>query len=48
MKDKADIAVDRIIADLSDRKGIGNEWEWIDEEVQEEIRQKWSDIIREA
>lgn len=44
-KDFVDKIVDAIIYDLSNRKGIGNEWEWIDDEVKEEIAEKWKDIV---
>ena len=44
----ADRAVDRIIKEMSDRKGIGDEWEHIDEEIQQEIKEAWADIIRGA
>lgn len=35
-----------IIEDIEGRKGIGNEWEAIDPELQDEIRAEWSAIIR--
>ncbi len=38
-------AVERIITDISDRSGLGNEWEQIDSGVQDEIRNQWSAII---
>jgi hypothetical protein len=31
-------AVDALIADLSDRRGLGQEWDQIDEDLQVEIR----------
>ena len=34
-----------IIDDLSDRKGIGNEWEGIQGDIQDEIVEKWIKII---
>lgn len=42
------IAVAGIIRDISGRKGLGNEWEEIDEEIQKEIREKWTKIIGDA
>jgi hypothetical protein len=40
--------VDEIADDLSGRKGLGNEWDEIDEETQAEIGQVWEGIIRSA
>ena len=37
--------VDAIIADLSDRAGLGNEWNSIDEYIENEIREEWIEII---
>jgi hypothetical protein len=45
---KAKKAAKKIIADLSDRDGLGNEWDNIDEETQREILATWTYIIREA
>jgi hypothetical protein len=42
----AKLAVEAIIADISDRKGLGNEWEQIDEDIQDQIRDTWTLIIR--
>lgn len=44
----ADRAVDQIVREMCDRKGIGDEWEHIDEEIQQEIKEAWADIIRSA
>lgn len=38
-------AVHEIIDDLSDRRGLGQEWDQIDEDIQQEIMNKWMDII---
>lgn len=38
---KAAEAVDAIIADLSDRRGLRQAWESIDEDVRDEIRDEW-------
>ena len=35
-----------IIADLSDRRGLRQEWEQIDADIQDEIISKWLGIIR--
>ena len=37
--------VEAIIADLSDRRGLRQEWEQIDSDVQDEIRYVWGIII---
>ena len=44
--DKALKCVDQIIEDMLDRKGLGDEWDMLDEEIQEEIRIEWAGIIR--
>lgn len=38
-------AVFKIVNDISDRKGLGNEWEEIDEGIQEEIIETWINIL---
>lgn len=45
MRERAAKAVDAIIDDLSDRAGLGNEWDQIDSEIQEDIRTKWKALI---
>jgi len=35
-----------LIDDLSDRSGIGNEWDEMDEETQEELIKKWESIVK--
>lgn len=40
----AEQIVDAIIADLSGRSGLGDEWAGIDPDVRAEIRQHWIDI----
>lgn len=35
-----------IIIDLEGRKGLGDEWDQIDDEVQEEIKQRWVNIVK--
>ena len=37
--------IEQIISDISDRSGIGNEWETIDEDIQSKIKQHWEVII---
>lgn len=40
------LAVDALIFDLSDRRGLKQEWAEIDERTQEEIMDMWEAIIR--
>ena len=40
--------VDEIIDDLSDRRGLKQEWHQIDDETKDEIRLKWAQIIHRA
>ena len=44
MKAEAVRIVDEIIQDILCRKGIGNEWENIDEKTRVEIRETWISI----
>ncbi len=37
----AEKIVDAILEDLSDRRGIGNEYEQIDDDVKSELRETW-------
>ena len=41
MRDKAEAVVAAIIKDLSDRRGLRHEWDRIDEDIQDEIRETW-------
>jgi len=34
-----------IIKDLMDRKGLSQEWDMIDKDIQKEIKQEWCEII---
>jgi hypothetical protein len=43
--DRAKLIVEALIEDLSDRRGLRHEWESIDEDIQEEIRQTWITIV---
>lgn len=38
--------VNKIVEDICDRGGIGDEWEAIDEDIREEIMQTWEKIIK--
>ena len=44
-KDKTLAKVYDIITDLSDRRGLRQEWEQIDGDIQDEIIEKWKTII---
>ncbi len=44
-KEKAVLIVDKIIEDISDRSGLQNIWEGIDEKIRAEIRQTWINIV---
>jgi hypothetical protein len=48
VSDKAEIAARAILADLSDRSGIGNELDQIDDQIKEEIVATHARIIRET
>jgi hypothetical protein len=39
--------VGRIVADLTDRRGLRQEWESIDEDVRQEIMETWGDIVQQ-
>jgi len=43
--DKAEKIVAALIKDLSDRRGLRHEWEQIDDDIQEEIRNTWVAIV---
>lgn len=36
----------KIVEDLSDRRGLRQEWEQIDKETQKEIKEKWGKIVK--
>ena len=44
----AEAVVDKIIDDLTDRKGLGDVWRQIDEVIQSEIKEIWMDLVIEA
>jgi glycine/serine hydroxymethyltransferase len=44
-KDKSLAKVFDIITDLTDRRGLRQEWENIDGDIQDEIIEKWVEII---
>ena len=40
--------VDELVEDLSDRCGLKQEWSEIDEEIKDEVRLKWAQILHRA
>lgn len=38
-------AVVKILADLTDRKGLRQAWDSIDDDIQDEIKEQWADIL---
>ena len=47
-EERASAAVARIIDDMAGRKGLGNEWEDCDDDIQDEIRKTWEGLVFEA
>jgi hypothetical protein len=47
-RQRARQAVDKIVADLRDRRGLKHEWNSIDPDIQAEIRTQWERFIFEA
>lgn len=45
--DLAQRVVDAIERDISDRRGLRQQWEKIDNDTQDDIRDEWARIIRE-
>lgn len=45
--DKVSLAVDSIIADLTDRRGLRQEWEQIDDNIKNDIIEVWESIMRD-
>ena len=43
--EKAEKIVDNIINDLTERKGLKQEWEQIDDDILEEIKETWTQIV---
>jgi len=39
--------VDALIADFTDRRGLRQAWEGIDEDIREEIRETWISLVKE-
>jgi len=45
MKELSKNIVSDIIIDLADRRGLSQEWDMIDKDIQNEIKQEWCEII---
>lgn len=43
---KAERIVKAIEDDFTDRRGLRQEWDQIDTEIQDEIREKWKALVR--
>ena len=41
----AETIIEDIISDMSDRGGLGNEWDACDDGIKEEIREAWTAIV---
>jgi predicted metal-dependent phosphoesterase TrpH len=48
VKELSNIIINKIVADLTDRSGLRQEWGQIDNEIQNEIEETWIDIIFKA
>lgn len=42
---KAEKIVKAILADMTDRRGLRQEWEQIDEDIQAEIKTTWTELV---
>lgn len=42
---KSEKIINRIVKDLSDRRGLRQEWEKIDDDIKDEIKQVWREIV---
>jgi len=45
-EDKAVQIVNAILHDLTGRRGLRHEWDGIDDDIQQEIRDTWATIVR--
>jgi hypothetical protein len=41
----AKLIVKDILYDLTGRKGLGDEWDSIDGDIQDEIKQEWTEMV---
>ena len=48
MEDVARQIVDNILYDLTDRRGLRQEWEQIDDDIQQEIKDAWFQIVMDG
>lgn len=48
MDNKIKEIVENIVLDITDRRGLKDEWYAINEDIQEEIKQSWYDIIEKG
>ena len=48
IKEQSQQIMERILADVTDRRGWKQEWEQFDLEIQDEIRQRWKELITEV
>ena len=44
----AETAVNEIVADLSDRRGLSGEWFGIDDDIRDEVVEVWTVIVEQA
>lgn len=43
--EQAEKIVDAIVDDLTGRRGLRQEWEGIDEDIQQEIKAEWRELV---
>jgi hypothetical protein len=43
---KATDIVDAILADMTDRRGLRHEWDQIDDDIKQEIKTTWAEIVQ--
>ena len=48
MSEIAKMAVEKIVDDIRGRSGLGNVWDEIDRDIQDEMKKLWGDFIDEA
>jgi len=44
-RSRAEHIVNLIVHDFTDRRGLRQEWEQIDDDIQQEIRQTWTKLV---
>lgn len=45
LTEKAKTVVQKIVDDIQDRQGLGNEWEMIDQMFRQELKDEWRKIV---